>query len=1246
MRFKALRFTALLVPLLLLLALTASRPPVSLAQTNSKNIPPANNELGTLTVDVGSNFVAPPSHFLQMGANYTDEVEQNGSIAAANMIAGRSAAIRGYIYPNADEDFFAFTADAGDRVYVATMTSASPTSTNSVIEIQDSLGVVLELDDDDGTFAATASTIAGTTIPTAGTYYIRMRANTTATSIRPYNLYLQLQNGTIAVETESNNTPATANPLPVTGWVSGSQNPADDDDYFSLNLNAGDTVYLSLDLDPERDAVTWNGRLGFGLFGNASTELLFTNDASTTSPNSEAFFLTVKDSGTYYAFVDHATAGSGSPTSTYQLSATVFPAAPQVGTCNTYTSTDTPIAIPTGPGSVTSTIVVPGNPIIADVDLHFDLTHTFMADLDASLASPANNTNGVFTDIGAATVGGPQTAMNLILDDEAALPPTFLLSSPMHNKPEAAYRLSWFDGSNGGGSWVLTLRDDATGDGGTLNSWSITICEPEAEVVMCPADTTLVTVYSSDFEADDGGFTHSGTADEWERGLPALAATTTTDPLAAFQTCNSGTSCWKTDLDGSYNASSNQNLLSPNIDLTGLVAPVVVNWSQRYQMETTAFDRAYVDAKQVGGGSSVRLWEWLDGTMVDNNIGNPFTNVPASSGWSTYSVRADSLAGLNSELLFHLDSDSSVHLGGLAIDDVSVTACAPVPVIELTKTVGTDPSSCAATDTLNLVGGGEVTYCYTVENTGTVTATTHTLVDDQLGTILNNFPYILPPGATTFITQTVIITETTVNVAEWTAGTGLVSGSDMATATVTIEPVMYGVELSADMSASGQPGDVVTYTVSITNVGNISSGFMLTVEDSVWATTLSTDTVVLDVGEVDTFEAYVTIPLTATDGLMDTALVMATSAAGLSGGGVATDTVELTTSAFIAPVYGVELSADMSASGQPGEVVTYTVSITNVGNISSGFVLTVEDSIWSTSLSDSSIVLDVGEVDTFEAYVTIPLTATDGMMDIALVMATSAAGLSGGGVATDTVELTTTAFVVPVYGVELSADMSASGLPGDVVTYTVSITNVGNISSGFMLTVEDSVWATSLSGNSIVLDVGEVDTFEAYVTIPLTATDGMMDTALVMATSAAGLSGGGVATDTVELTTSAVENAVYAVDLSADMAMTGTAGSMVTYTISITNNGNVQDTFDLEVTAVWTTTLSTSSVVLNAGETDEITVVVYIPADAANLDEDMAMVTATSQGDDTESDMTHLTTTAVVETPAGYTLYLPIIDRN
>ena len=69
--------------------------------------------------------------------------------------------------------------------------------------------------------------------------------------------------------------------------------------------------------------------------------------------------MTVKTAGTYYAFVDSATAATGGPTATYNLSVTIIPKTNIGVNCTTYTSTDVPQTIGPGAGLVSSTLTVP-----------------------------------------------------------------------------------------------------------------------------------------------------------------------------------------------------------------------------------------------------------------------------------------------------------------------------------------------------------------------------------------------------------------------------------------------------------------------------------------------------------------------------------------------------------------------------------------------------------------------------------------------------------------------------------------------------------------------------------------------------------------------------------------------------------------------------------------------------------------------------------------------------------------------
>jgi hypothetical protein len=121
-------------------------------------------------------------------------------------------------------------------------------------------------------------------------------------------------------------------------------------------------------------------------------------------------------------------------------------------------------------------------------------------------------------------------------------------------------------------------------------------------------------------------------------------------------------------------------------------------------------------------------------------------------------------------------------------DVATVTVVAAAPAIELDKTVGTEPDVCATTDEIEIFAGDEVYYCYTVENTGDVTLTLHTLEDSELGTLLEDLAYDLGPGDTASVIQPAVIWTDTVNTALWTAynpgPSDEVSSSDVATVTV------------------------------------------------------------------------------------------------------------------------------------------------------------------------------------------------------------------------------------------------------------------------------------------------------------------------------------------------------------------------------------------------------------------------------------------------------------------------------
>ncbi len=1054
------------------------------------------------------------------GQGYGGEVEPNGSSATASPIVGTNTVIRSALFPNGDIDFYSFPATAGDRVYLATMTSFSAGNSNdSQITLMASDGTtVIEFDDDNGSLAGLSSSIAGATIPTTGTYFIRINDFTAGTtSERLYELHFRLQSGAPTPEVESNDTPATANPLPANGWVSGTRNPAaaTEQDWYSLTLNAGDTVFLSLDVDPERDGVFWNGRLGIALFGDAGNQILVIDDAGASeAPNptipSEALFMTVKNAGTYFAFVDSASAATGGPTATYHLSVSVHPATDEGVNCTTYTSTNVPQTIGPGAGLVSSTITVPGNPRIADLDVDIVLNHALMADLDVHLRSPAGNDNGLFTDIGSAAVGG-QTMMDVVFDDEAGITPAFTVLRGPRYKPEntstagtastsGAYRLSWFDGEDAGGTWTLDIRDDTTNaNGGTLTAWSLRICEPPPPPP-CAVGFAPMTVFSTDFESGAAGFTHSGAQDEWELGLPATVATTAANPVAAFNTCNSGVSCWKTDLDNTYNASSNQDLLSPNINLAGLSAPVVVTWAQRHQVETANFDHMFVDFQQVGGATPVRLYEWLEPTPISASAGtgNPQVNVGGSLGWGVFSRRADSLAGLNTELRFHLDTDPSVQFAGLGIDDVVVTACRPlVADLAITKTDGVATA----------IPGGSVTYTITASNAG----------PDPVagGTVADTFPAILTctwtcvgagggtctaagsgnisdtvnlpaGGSVTYTASCTIAASATGTLSNTATVSSTVTdpnpANNSATDTDTLTPQADLAITKTDGVTAVTPGGPVTYTIVASNSGpsnapgsTVADTFPAALTGVTWTCVGAgggtctaagagniSDTANLPAGGSVTYTVNATLSGSATGSLSNTATVAAD--AGVTdpnpANNSATDTDTINQIADLAIT-----KTDGLTNATPGQATTYTIVASNAGpsatpaSVSDTFPAALTGVTWtcagagggtctaagSGNIGDTANLPSGGSV-TYTVSATISGAFFGTLSNTATVAVAAPPPGTGGGVtdpnpgnnsATDTTEVGSPATV--------SATKTVSGdfQPGGAIIYTVVLTNNG-----------------------------------------------------------------------------------------------------------------------------------------------------------------------------------------------------------
>lgn len=275
------------------------------------------------------------------------------------------------------------------------------------------------------------------------------------------------------------------------------------------------------------------------------------------------------------------------------------------------------------------------------------------------------------------------------------------------------------------------------------------------------------------------------------------------------------------------------------------------------------------------------------------------------------------------------------------------------PAVKLRKTVGTNPNVCAATTTIEVNPGTEVTYCYTVENSGTLTLTRHSLTDSELGPLLNGLAYALAPGGSAFMTTTATLVATTVNVATWTAynpgPTDVVTATAQARVDMTPPRITLNKTVGTDPNVCAATGEIavphgsdVTYCYEVTNTGP----YTLThhsLEDSALGVILNNFTYGLVPGASAFVTATATITATTVNTATWTADVPDTE---LLATGSATATVILeaasvtVTPANISAVVmaGLTRSATFNLANKGNETLEWTVDLAPVTCDEPGFV--------------------------------------------------------------------------------------------------------------------------------------------------------------------------------------------------------------------------------------------------------------------------------------------------------------------
>lgn len=344
------------------------------------------------------------------------DTEPNDSAAGAQSVVGAPTPLEfaGTVDAAMDEDWYLIDLNPGLYVLDLTNLPGNPAP---------HAGMTVELYDSSGTTLLGESFVS---IDTASSYLVKISGHA-AMGINDYLLLISEVNG--LAETEPNNDAFTAQLLGAVTFpttIFGELDPAMDQDWFQVDLQPG-TYNFALSARPDGAAPS-----------SSMKAELFNADGTIKVGEGTVPVVTA---GTYQIKISGF---SMTGENRYRLVANRFDFASAPS-----------LAIPDDdPAGTTDTIVVPAQEtcVITELQLFFDISHTYRGDLNVELTSPLGTSVLVLA-----------TSFDSTDDYIGVVPVEIIPDNP----------LTPFNGEALAGTWTLFLEDTFGGDTGTLNSWAL-----------------------------------------------------------------------------------------------------------------------------------------------------------------------------------------------------------------------------------------------------------------------------------------------------------------------------------------------------------------------------------------------------------------------------------------------------------------------------------------------------------------------------------------------------------------------------------------------------------------------------------------------------------------------------------------------------------------------------------------------------------------------------------------------------
>jgi large repetitive protein len=349
-------------------------------------------------------------------------------------------------------------------------------------------------------------------------------------------------------------------------------------------------------------------------------------------------------------------------------------------------------------------------------------------------------------------------------------------------------------------------------------------------------------------------------------------------------------------------------------------------------------------------------------------------------------------------------------------------------------------------------------YTYVLTNIGNVTLHSPYDVNDDLindaQISCSSGPAILAPGAFFNCTGTYTVTQADLD-------KGHVTNHATATATWQVDGDTQSAEDHVTVNADQNPalsldknvaeetyaavGQVLHYTYTLTNTGNVTLHAPYAVDDNlIDGTQIDCTAGPADLAPGAQFDCTGTYTVTQADLDNGSVTNLATATATFGEGTVESNPDSVTVPADQLPALQLVKNAAESSYSTVGDVLHYTYTLTNSGNLTlhSPYVVN-DDRVLTAAIDCSAGPADLAPGASFDCAAAYTVTQADIDAGQVTNIATATATLGEGTVTSNQDTVTVPALQNPALKVVKSVDKSSASY-GDTLTYTLAVTNTGN----------------------------------------------------------------------------------------------------------------------------------------------------------------------------------------------------------